>query len=322
MKMLRICYLCAAMALVLLCHRNASADVSQANFALREGRIDDAARLLQGNLALNPHDSPAHQLLCRVYYAQEMADSAIRECLAAVANDPTSSEARLWLGRSYGMKAVHANPISAFALARKVATEFERAVELDPSNLAAISDLGEFYIDAPGIVGGGLDKADRLAQRTMAISPAKAHRLLGLIAEKREDISTAEAEFKKAVEAQRLPTSLVDLGDFYQRHQRYEDALRTLQNAIRLDRARDSSLVDVASVLLEAHGSAQLAQQLLEQYLASPAKSDSAPVVKVHVQLGDLLAKSGDKIRARQEYESALALASNYAPAERGLKNL
>ena len=85
--------------------------------ALLEGRVDEARALLQTTLAQNSSDATAHQLLCRVFYSQEQADPAIRECELAVTGTPASDAARasyaqLWLGRAYGMKARHAGPLT------------------------------------------------------------------------------------------------------------------------------------------------------------------------------------------------------------------
>src|SRR5271168_4452002 len=97
---------------------------AQANTALQQGRADDAAAILNGILSTDPNNALAHQLLCRVYYAQDMTDPAIQHCELATANDPDSSDNHLWLGRAYGMKASNAGPISGFSLARKVRDEF------------------------------------------------------------------------------------------------------------------------------------------------------------------------------------------------------
>jgi tetratricopeptide (TPR) repeat protein len=193
---------------------------------------------------------------------------------------------------------------------------------LDPNNLEALIDLGHFYVAAPGVVGGGLDKAQALHGRLQALSPSHAHRLLAMIADKKGDTATAEAEFKKAVDGGRAPEAYADLGQFYQTHQRYDEAEAALQAAIRADRAQDQSLVDAASILTEAHRNPQLAEQLLREYLASPAKSEEAPAFRVHVQLGMLLAGDGDKAGARREYDAALALASQYAAAKRAIEKL
>jgi tetratricopeptide (TPR) repeat protein len=300
--------------------RSLLADATQANAFLQQGRVDEAAASLRGLLAANPGDGQAHQLLCRIYYAQDMADDAIRECQHAVSSDPTSSDNQLWLGRAYGYKASHANPLTALSLAVKVRIAFERAVQLDPENIHALNDLGEFYVAAPAIIGGGLDKAQALAARMQPHFPDKAHRLLALIAEDKKEDAIAEAEFSNAVAAGKTPEAYIDLGHFYQRHNQPDKMVNALQSGIATDRRKGPSLVDAASILTDAHRSPELAETLLRDYLSSSAKTDDAPAFKVHVQLGDLLAHQGNPAAAHREYAAALALASNYAPARKAMQ--
>src|SRR5215468_693695 len=143
------------------------ADNAQAEALLKQGRVDEAAAMLNQVLATQAHDAKAHQLLCRVYYAQDLSDPAVRECEQATQDDPSNSDYQMWLGRAYGLKASQANMLSAFSVAKKVHVAFERAVQLNPANVAAMSALGEFYVSAPSIVGGGLDKAQALAAQML-----------------------------------------------------------------------------------------------------------------------------------------------------------
>jgi tetratricopeptide (TPR) repeat protein len=296
------------------------ADNARANALLQQGRVEEANALLKESLAAQPNDAMAHQLLCRVYYAEEMADPAIQECELAASKDPSMSDNQMWLGRAYGLKASHANLFSALSIAKKVCSSFERAVELDGENIHAMSDLGEFYVAAPSIVGGGLDKAQALAAKMQPHYPAQSHRLLALIAEKKNDMATAEAEFKQAVAAGRSADAYIDLGHFYRRQHQTDKVLATLQEGIDVDRRRDAALVDAASILTAGHLSPQLAENLLRTYLSSPAKSDEAPAFKVHLQLGKLLAQRGDSAGAHREYAAAVALAPNYAPASKAMQ--
>jgi tetratricopeptide (TPR) repeat protein len=296
------------------------ADNRQANALLLQGRMEEASTLLQRTLAAQPSDALAHQLLCRVYYAQEMADDAIHECQLATSQAPNDSNTQMWLGRAYGMKASHANPFLAFGIAKKVRQAFVRAVELDAANAYAMNDLGEYYVAAPSIIGGGLDKAQILAATMLPHFPSQSHRLSGLIAEKKEDMAAAEAEFESAVAAGRTPEAYIDLGHFYWRQNQPDKVLAALQAGIDADSRRDAALVDAASILSSAHLSPQLAESLLREYLSSPAKSDGAPAFKVHLQLGDLLAERGDSAGAHREYAAALALAPNYAPAQKAVQ--
>jgi tetratricopeptide (TPR) repeat protein len=226
----------------------------------------------------------------------------------------------MWLARAYGLKAQHANPIAALSLARKVHAAFERAVALDPNNAQALSDLGEYFVEAPALIGGGLDRAHSLAARMMPSFPARAHRLLAMAAEKNNDLPTAEAEYQNAVAAEKSPAAYIDLGNFYAHHTQHDKMLAALQNGIDADHRRDSSLVDAASILASAHAEPQLAESLLRRYLASPAKSDDAPAFKVHLQLGFILAARGDQPDAQREFSAAHALAPDYAPARKAVE--
>jgi tetratricopeptide (TPR) repeat protein len=306
--------------LLLFSARFLLADATDANALLQQGRVDEATASLREILAAQPGDAQAHQLLCRIYYAQEIADNAIHECELATTSAPASSDNQMWLGRAYGFKASHANPLSALSLAIKVRVSFERAVQLDPENIHALNDLGEFYVAAPALIGGGLDKAQALAARMQPHFPSQAHRLLALIAEKKKEDAIAEAEFSNAVAAGKTPEAYIDLGHFYERHHQPDKMVGALESGIATDRRKGPSLVDAASILTDAHRSPELAESLLRAYLSSSGKTDEAPAFKVHVQLGDLLAHQGDPAAAQREYAAALALASNYAPARKAMQ--
>ena len=308
--------------LALLAFHTAFADTRSAERLLAEGRADEAIGQLRAIITEHPNDPLPRQLTCRVFYAEELPDPAIAACEQAVARRPDDSGNQMWLGRAYGLKAENANPLVALSLAKKVRVAFERAAQLAPSNVPAQTALGQFYIAAPAIIGGGLDKASQVAAQLMPVSPAAAHRLLAMAAEKRKDFPQAETEFRNAVAAGHTPAAWVDLGAFYQRRQQPDRAVAALQSALDADPFHDASLMDIASILGDAHRSPEMAEKALRLYLDSSAKSEAAPVFKVRVQLGQRLAQRGDTAAARREYTAALALASSYDPATRALEAL
>ncbi len=290
--------------------------------ALMQGQIDEAVARSQRLAATDPKDGQAYLLLCRSFYAEAHADEAIDACAKAAQLLPRSSEVQDWLGRAYGMKAEHAGPIAGLSLALKVRAAFESAVALDAGNGDAMNDLGEFYIDAPSIIGGGVGKAVALANRVQEQLPQPAHRILAMSAEKRKDYGTAEREFQAAVAVANAPDAWDDLGAFYRRRGQYDKAVDALKQALAVDRARDASVVDAASLLDEMHREPELAEKTLRDYLQGGAKSDAAPAIKVHVMLGKLLAGEGDKAGAKIEFETALQMASGYAQAKQALQEL
>jgi tetratricopeptide (TPR) repeat protein len=290
--------------------------------ALMLGQIDEAVARAQRLAAADPNDGQAYLLLCRSFYAEGHEDEAIDACTKATQALPRSSEAQDWRGKAIGMKAQHAGPISGLSLALKVRAAFESAVALDPRNGDAMNDLGEFYIDAPSIIGGGLDKSTALATQVQDSLPQPAHRILAMTAEKRKDYGTAEREFRAAIAVANQPDAWDDLGAFYRRRGQFDQAVYVLKQSLAMDRSKDASLVDAASLLNRMHREPELAEQALRDYLESRVKSDAAPAIKVHVMLGKLLATEGDKADAKIEFETALQMASGYAPAKQALQEL
>lgn len=69
------------------------------------------------------------------------------------------------LGKAYGRLAEQAPWYRALGLARKTLRSFNRAVQLDEYYLPALQDLMQFHLQAPGIVGGDADQAERLRRR-------------------------------------------------------------------------------------------------------------------------------------------------------------
>ncbi len=290
--------------------------------ALMQGQIDEAVARAQRLAAADPKDGQAYLLLCRSFYAEAHADEAIEACTKATQALPRSSEAQDWLGRALGMKAERAGPIAGLSLALKVRAAFEAALALDPENGDAINDLGEFYIAAPMIIGGGLDKSTALANQALAQRPQPAHRILAMTAEKRKDYDTAEREFRAAVAVANRADAWNDLGAFYRRRGEYDKAVEALKEGLAVNRAKDASLVDAASLLDRMHREPELTEKALRDYLERGAKSDDAPAIKVHVMLGKQLESRGDKAGAKIEFETALQMAAGYAPAKQALQQL
>ncbi|SEF64627.1 hypothetical protein SAMN05421819_0688 [Bryocella elongata] len=282
-----------------------------------EGRVDELVRMLVGS-----QDGQSQLLLCRAYYAEELGDQAVTACEVALQTLHDDSQAQLWMGRAYGLKARNAGPFAAMKLARKVKSSFESAYQLDPHNAAAANDLGEFYVGAPSIVGGGVDLAADLADKISGTMPEAGHRVRAMIAEKQKDFPTAEREFRAATAVANRPEAWVDLGAYFFRRSDGKQAVSALEHAVALDTRHGSPTVDSATLLQENHWGLERPEHWLRQYLEGSAKSDEAPTFRVHTKLGLMLKKDGDVAGAKIEINKALALASNYAPASKALQGL
>ncbi len=290
---------------------------------LAEGRVDDAIASLHRKISSAPRDAESYNLLCRAYFMLSDWDQGISACEKAVSLAPENAQYHLWLGRIYGEKADHAGFWSAAGLAKKVRTEFEAAVRLDPNSAEARTDLAEFYLEAPGIVGGGRDKAEAQAQALTGMDPVRAGWVKGSLAEKKKDYVLAEKEYRAAIDASHgAALAWLNLALFFRHTERWdqmEDAIRHAGSA-RVD--QPEVLMECAEMLLRAKRDLPAATQLLRRYLPPGSTVEAAPAFKAHYLLGTALEQQGNKPAAAQEYRTSLSLAKTFTLAQTALDRL
>ena len=302
---------------------NPAQSLAAGNDALQAGEADKALSLLSDLPSSGPGLAMGHNLICRVRYTLAQWDAAATECEQAAQLDPENSDFHLWLGRALGEKASRASFITAFSLAKRTRAEFEESVRLNPRNAEALADLGDFYRQAPNVVGGGIDKAEGIAARLDKIDPGLAHKLHGQIAEQQKDYPGAEDEYRRTIAAGAHPAvGWATLAGFYARRQRFdemESAVASIVPAALRDKHPGSALYDGAGLLIEANRNPVLAAAMLEDYLASPTKTEEAPAFIARIRLAHLKQQLGDEPAANRERAAALALAHEYKPAQESL---
>jgi len=288
---------------------------------LDAGRVDDAVAQLQQQIARNPEDAVANNLLCRAYFMMEEWDKGIPACERARNLDPQNSSYSLWLGSIYGEKADHVGFLSAAGLAKKVRISFEHAVESDPKSWEARSNLAEFYRDAPSIVGGGKDKAREQAVAMMQLNPGIAHWILATIFEKNKDTTGAERELRAGLAATNSGArSWFELGYFFFRGKRFDEMEQAFEHLLSGPVDHWEAVMDAGSVLLRAGRDYPLAAKLLRRYLEHPV--EEGPAFRAYDLLGQVLERQGDRVGAADAYRASLALYHNYPHALEDLKRV
>ncbi|MFY9562334.1 MAG: tetratricopeptide repeat protein [Terriglobales bacterium] len=289
---------------------------------LQAGRVDDVINALNGQISSNPRDAESIHLLCRAYFQYEDWDRAESRCKRATELDPNNSPFHRWLGRVYGEKAERANLLSAASLAGKTRDEFQRAAQLDPRDTDALLDVAEYYLTAPGIMGGGDGRAREQAKFIGKLSPAKEHWVYARLAEKKKDFATTEREYRQMIEAAKGDAEAwLNLAFFYRNQKRYDEMEQAFVKMSQAPMPHREVLFEAANSMLRTGRAFSFAIELLRRYFAEGAVEE-APAFKAHCLLGQLLEQQGDKTGAAAEYRAGLALARHYEPCRQGLQRV
>ena len=121
--------------------------------------------------------------LGRITFDEQDYEQAIVWFKKSLDTGQCHAEYSLWLGRAYGYYTQQASIFRQPFLAKKVQRHFERAVSCDPNHVAARWDLMEYYLKAPGFLGGSTKKAKEQATAIQQRAPQEGQRAWALIAE-------------------------------------------------------------------------------------------------------------------------------------------
>ena len=228
--------------------------------------------------AIPEKDAEVWGLIGKGYYGEADFKKATEALEKAVALAPEDSDLTLWLGRAYGRRAETSSVFTAPGFASKTRQYFERATRLNPSNLDAQSDLLEYYLEAPGFLGGGLDKAAAVAAQIARLNPSEGYWAQAKLAEKRKEYGTAEAHLREAIAAAPQQVGrLLDLARLLTRQGRIQEADQSLATAEKIAPNSPKVLFTRAEIYVKSKRNLDVAKQLLKQYLSLTVTPDDPP---------------------------------------------
>jgi Flp pilus assembly protein TadD len=223
-------------------------------------------------------DVDTFQLIGQCHFMQGNYKQAGEAFEKALALEPGSSELHRLLGNVYGRRAETGSMLTAAGNARKARQYFEQAVALDPNNREATSNLFEYYLEAPGFLGGGIDKAESLAKRIATLDIPAGHNALAQLERKQKRYEAAEQQLRRAAElAPRQVGRRIDLAKFLSDRGRVKESDDEFAEAARVAPNSPQLLFARAETYIQQKRNLQDARHLLERYLASPLTPDDPP---------------------------------------------
>jgi tetratricopeptide (TPR) repeat protein len=303
---------------------NATDAVEAALRAYAAGEYPKAVEILQAASAKEPNNSDLFLLLSKSFYELKEFEKASESAEKAVAINPKSSQGHEWLGRSYGERADRAGWFSAISLAKKARKEFVTAVELDERNFSAMQALIEYDCSAPGIVGGGDDKAAKEIEKISSLDVAEGHYARGNCRRQKKDFEGADAEFTQALQSAPKSVDLVyDIGDYAMKRDQADRLANVVDIGERLNPNDPRgpfyrAIVDV----LRGERLASV-EKVIRDYLERAPKKNTYPSAAMsHYWLGRLREREAQTNQAQAEYETALKLEPKNRYAADALKRV
>lgn len=229
-------------------------------------------------LPAQPKDAATLQLIGQNYFMLADYKKATEFLEKAAAMEPENAQILNWLGRAYGRRAETSSPFTAPGYASTARQMFEKSVALDPSNKEATGDLLDFYLDAPGFLGGGSAKAEALEKTIARVDPAEGHYAQAMIEDRRKKYDAAEEQLRRAAElAPRQVGRVMALAKYLAKRGRIDESETMFERAARMAPNDPRILFERASTYVQEQRNLGQAREMLERYLRSPLTADDPP---------------------------------------------
>jgi tetratricopeptide (TPR) repeat protein len=247
---------------------------------ITDRKFDEARATLQAQLNRAPNDDAVMDCMGRLRLDEGAPGEAVDWLEKAVKINPKSAQHHLWLGNAVGADARNANKLRQPGLARRMRTEYEQAVALDGTLADAHHGLFLFYSNAPGFMGGSIDKARQEAAVILKLNPMRGHLDYAALAEQNKDYAGAEKEFLAAIAAVMADTGTPynATGAFYRRRQRWAEAIAMYEKSLKAaPDARNSSIAHYGLGLVhqQAGRPDQARTELQIALVANPKNEDA-----------------------------------------------
>jgi len=329
---------------------------SKLDALLEKGHFKQVARAISGS---KDQDAETLYLLSKLKQAFRKHDEALQLAEDAVKANPNKAAYHLQLAGVLSEDINNAGLFKKMSLARRVHSELETALKLEPRNTDCLFGIMTYYEQAPGIVGGGKDKAHQVAEEIGRIDASMGYLAQARLAREEKQTDKLEGLYLNAVKADpRNFGALIALASFYasDAQKKYELADNYARQALELDRTRIGPYVisaEVAAImqnwnkleavlsqaekangddlnpfyqagrtLFQLNEELSRAERYFRKYLSQDPEGLTPPLSAAHWRLALVLEKLGRKDNAIKELEESLRLQPDFENAKKDLKRL
>ncbi len=171
-------------------------NLEKAKLLANNKKFEEAKYLLEEIIDENDKNAEVHFVLGKVFMVLREFEDASDSFEEAVELEKDNSEYHFRLGSAYAADARESNIISQAMLAPKIKTQFEIAVALDGNNIGARIGVAQFYLQAPGFMGGDVDKALEQGEALLTLDEPQGRMILAQAYQAKEQMDLAEEQYR------------------------------------------------------------------------------------------------------------------------------
>lgn len=241
----------------------------------------------------------------------------------AVKLAPNNAEYQYLLGEAYGVAAQKASLFKQAGLAKKTKAAFERAVALDPNYIDARLALIDYYLLAPGFLGGDPEKAMAQAAEIKKRNNVEGHRAYARVYTRQKKADLARKELVDAVrENPNSARAHYLLAGVLMNEKNWTAATQELDTALRLDPKYMPTQYRVGATAAMSGQNFARGEESLRKYLTYKPAPNEPSHANTWYFLGMIQEKQGRKSEAKASYTNAKKLAPQSKDITEALKRM
>ena len=194
--------------------------------------------VLEEILDEDENNAKANFYMGRTYFGLKDYSEASDYIEEAIEIEEHNAEYHFWLAQAYAADAQTSSFISAAFIAPKIKDEFARTIEIDPNHLGGHIGLANFHLNAPGIVGGDIDKVLNVGKKLIKLDEKKSRIVLINYYTKKENFDSVKIQLKILEENYSEDKSFASFYNTYGysllNQEKYEEAIKYFKKQVEL----------------------------------------------------------------------------------------
>ncbi len=267
------------------------AELARAKALFDSAQFEPAKAIFSRLLQQHPKNAALHYYMGSCLYAQRHYETAQDHLEKAITLCDTCAQYHFMYGNLLFGLARDGNKLKMVGRVHKARAEMERVIALDANHLPARHMLVQFYLQAPGFLGGDKQKAQQLAEEMNRINP---NHYLSLI-----------AKIQILIHENKKPQALLILKDAADKYQTQKEKRQIgyLYNLLGYSYLKDKQC--------------EQAKACFSNYILLAPDDPNA-----HDSLGEAYYLCGDLDAAILEYEKALSIDPNFENSKKMLHKI